>query len=67
MKNPAEVLRQKEAELNNLQREIEALRIVVRLCSEDRDSATSERIEMSIPRPPRSVPAEPEKVVKQFP
>ncbi len=70
MKNPAEVLRQKETELQNLQSEIEALRIAVRLCSDDGDSGNSETIRMDsnlVGRPPRSVSVEPERVVKQFP
>lgn len=69
MKNLAEVLRQKETELQNLQREIEALRLAVRLCSDDGESGNVEtaRMDLSSPKPPRSVSAEPEKVVKQFP
>lgn len=37
MKNIVEVLKQKEAELQQLQREVEALRISVRLLSEEGD------------------------------
>ncbi len=69
MKNPAEVLRQKEAELQNLQREIDALRIAVRLCSDDGGAGIAEtsRMDLSAPRPPRGVSVESDKVVKQFP
>jgi hypothetical protein len=71
MKNPAEVLRQKETELQNLERDIEALRIAVRLCSDDGEAVPVETARpdtfVSSPRPPRSVSVEPEKALKQFP
>lgn len=41
MKNIIEVLRNKEQELHTLQGEIEALRLAIRLVSEDGDNLTS--------------------------
>lgn len=71
MKSLAEVLRQKETEFQNLQREVEALRLAVRLCSEDGEAGRSEPVRAesiaSGVRPLRGASVEPEKVVKQFP
>jgi hypothetical protein len=46
MKDINEVIRRKEAELQQLQRDVESLRIAVRLLSEDGDSSTA-----YVPRP----------------
>ena len=43
MKNIADVLKQKEAELQQLQVEIDALRLVLRLVSEDAESGSHGR------------------------
>lgn len=72
MKNIHDVLRQKELELENVQREIDALRLAVRLCSDpgeiDRSVAASASAESGSPKPVRSVaPSTPDKALKQFP
>lgn len=72
MKNLQEVLKQKEFELENVQREVEALRLAIRLCNEpgegDRSAAASAYVEGGSPKPVRSVPPAPtEKALKQFP
>lgn len=69
MKNIHDVLRQKEAELENVQREIDALRLAARLCTEPGESvAASASAESGNPKPVRSVPpAAPDKALKQFP
>jgi hypothetical protein len=70
MKNPADVLKQKEAEIQTLQHEIEALRIAIRLCSDagDERADTFRTESTSAPKPIRGVAFEqPEKALKQFP
>jgi hypothetical protein len=56
MKNLFDVLRQKEAELQQIQREIEALRVAARLLSDEGDMRTE-----TVMRP-AVVPAAPEPV-----
>jgi len=72
MKNLHEVLRQKELELEDVQRQIEALRLAIRLCSDagesDRSVSPGAFAEnTAAPRTVRSVPAAPDKALKQFP
>jgi hypothetical protein len=69
MRNLADVLRQKETELQTLEREIEALRLAARLCSEDGDVVPSLRAESAAaPKPIRGVSLEePTRTMKQFP
>jgi len=56
MKNIFDVLRQKEAELQQIQREIEALRVAARLLAEDGDPRTEPAMR---PAAVPSVPPEP--------
>ncbi len=72
MKNLQEVLKQKELELETVQREIDALRLAIRLCSEpgeiDRTVAATTTADGSTPKPVRSVPpSTTDKALKQFP
>ena len=74
MKNIFDVLRQKEAELQQIQKELEALRIAARLLAEEGDprAESAMRPAMVPPAPepvPRSKPATPvfEASSRQFP
>jgi hypothetical protein len=81
MKNIYEVLRQKELELQQLQKEIEALRVAARLLADDNEIETvpSRPVSSGVPAPRISAavsvasvvrPAEtlsPSPVVRQFP
>jgi hypothetical protein len=56
MKNIYDVLRQKEAELQQIQKEIEALRVAARLLAEEGDPrAESVMRPAVVPSPPESV------------
>lgn len=76
MRNIADVLRQKESELQNLEREIDALKLAMRLCSDEAERTESFKLDPATaetavgPRPIRGVsydepPAQ--KAMKQFP
>ena len=54
MKNPTEVLRRKEAELLQLQEEVEALRMVGRLLKEHppKDKQGTRGVVLEMPEPP---------------
>jgi hypothetical protein len=77
MKNIFDVLRQKEAELQQLQKEIEALRVAARLLAEDGDPrlesagrpviAPAGPVPAPAPRSSREVPAVFEAGPRQFP
>lgn len=69
MKNIQDVLRQKELELENVQREIDALRLAARLCSESAESvAASASADGNTPKPVRpATPSTTDKALKQFP
>jgi len=45
MKNPYEILRQKESELSRLQREVDALRIAINLLAEETDRTAAQKTE----------------------
>jgi len=49
MKNPYEVLRQKEAQIRELEVEVEALRIVAPLLSEDSQSQDESTLTLQLP------------------
>ena len=70
MKNVYEVLRQKEMELTRLEKELEALRLVAQLLSEEKETATEvakpalatasgQQQPIRIPSPPVSVTPQP--------
>jgi hypothetical protein len=77
MKNIYEVLRQKEAELQQLQKEIEALRVAARLLAEEGDPRLDSAVRPVIaptgpvpapaPRSSREAPAGFEAGPRQFP
>lgn len=72
MKNLQDVLKQKEFELENVQREVDALRLAIRLCSDpgeiDRTVAATASADGNMPKPVRSVaPSTTDKALKQFP
>ena len=77
MKNIFEVLRQKEAELQQLQKEVEALRMAARLLAEEGDSrieaplrpamAAAGPVPAPAPRSSREVPVMFEAGPRQFP
>jgi len=48
MKNVYEVLRQKEMELTRLEKEVEALRLVAPLLSEEKESSIAEAVKASV-------------------
>lgn len=52
MKNPAEVLRRKEAELQRLQEEVDALRLVGRLLDENCPHADESQVRGKVIRMP---------------
>jgi hypothetical protein len=57
MKNIYEVLRQKELELQQLQKDIEALRVAARLLADDGDAETASSRSMGSVAAPRISPA----------
>jgi hypothetical protein len=73
MKNIYEVLRQKENEIQQLQKDIEALRVAARLLADDNDTETAaSRLTSSSAPKPRTATAMadtpgPAAVVRQFP
>jgi hypothetical protein len=63
MKNIRQLLREKEAELEQLQKEIEALRLAATLLSQETSSAAAAPIvAVSGPKPPVSVPSSEEHI-----
>lgn len=69
MKNLTDVLKQKEAELQNVQREIDALRVAIRLCNDGTDEMPSRDVAPgdSASKPVRGVAMASDRVIKQFP
>ena len=70
MKNLTDVLRQKEAEFQNLQREIEALRLAIRLCSDGEEAMSREMAggeSVGSEQPVRGVAVGGDRTLKQFP
>ncbi len=64
MKNIYDVLRQKEAEIQELQKDIEALRIAARLLADESDSDTSVK---PVPAARPAAVAVPRDGLRQFP
>lgn len=68
MRNLADVLRQKEAELERLEREVDALKLAARLCSDEDDHESLRAEPVVTSKPIRGVSLdEPHKAMKQFP
>jgi len=69
MKNIADVLREKEAEIARLESEIEALNVAIRLCSEDSEGFEPSKHDATTSSKPVRAASfqEPQKTMKQFP